>query len=348
MTIGYQSGTNTFLPTHEASGRLVVGFSRNEKDVPLNQVVKLIPCDKPLGYYLKMNPLDYNRLPAGGTYLDSVWARGNPSPKNTMNNLGFEYKEFRTIRRREHVSLDNESVNLASWDIMSNHTDALAQLAMTKRAVQAYGVAFDTANYTATHTASATTLGGGFFSAGTATNPIIKIGLNTAARTILKDSNGSIKPDMLGILMNPNTAHKLGQTQEIHSYVKESVYAKDMLEGNGPLNRLFNLPGNLYGYKVVVDLTTYNAFNRGNASEAQDFVVPDNKILLFTREAKFEGSPDTGSFSTVGLFVHSENDMKVEAFSDPEDRVTNLYVSDETQAQVIADISGFVITAVFS
>ncbi len=42
------------------------------------------------------------------------------------------------------------------------------------------------------------------------------------------------------------------------------------------------------------------------------------------------------------------NDMKVEAFPDTENRLTNLYVNDETQAQVISDLSGFLITAVFS
>jgi hypothetical protein len=327
---------------------LVVGWSRNEKDVALNQVMKLIPSSAKVGYYLRFNPLDYNRLPAGGEYRDSVWGNGSMRPKNTMNELGLEWKEFRTLRRNEHVGLDVEAVNLATWDVMANHTDALAQLAMTKRAVQAYGVGFDSTQYATNHVASATSVGGGFFSAGTATNPIIKIGLQFCARRILQDTNAVVKPDMLGIVMNPTTAHKLSDTQEIHTYVKESVYAGPMLEGKGTLNALYNLPNYLYGYKVVIDATTYNPQPRLDTSEGQTFVVPDNEILMFCREQKFEGSPNTGSFSTLGTFVYSPNDMKVEVFTSVEDRINNLHVVDETQAQVIAPQSGFLITNVFS
>ena len=348
MTLNYASPTNVYLPTHEATGRLVVGYSRNEKDQALNQVVKRVNCTAKNGFYLKFNPLDYNRLPAGGDYRDSAWAPGNPRPKNTMNNLGFEWKEYRTFRRNESVSLDSETIDLATWDIMANHTDALAQLAMTKRTIQVSGVGFDSTQYAASHTDTATNIGGGFFSAGTATAPYIKVGLNFAARKILVDTNGTITPDMLGIWINPNTAHKMGQSQEIHSYVKESPFAAEMLQAKGNLNAMFNLPTHLYGYKVTVDISTYNAFNRGNASEAQAFVVPDNKILMYVREAKFDGSPNTGSYSTLGLFVYEPNDMKVEAFTNTEDRFTNLHVVDETDCKVLSPESGYLITSVFS
>lgn len=349
MTIGYMSATNTYLPDHEASGRLVVGFARNQKDFAVNKVVKLVPTSKKVGYYLKFNPLDYNRLPASGNIQDSSWANGNPRPSNTMNNLGFEWHEFRTQRRNESVMLDRESIDLASWDVRANHTDALATLAMTKRAKQVYDFGTNTSNWSSTHFSAASSLdGGGFFSAGTATNPIIKISLNQCARQVLRDTNGAVVPTQLAIVMNPTTAHKMGETQEIHTYLKESQWAGPQLMASGPINAVYNLPEYLYGYKVIVDVTTYNGFNRLDSSEGQVFTFPDNKIMMYCQESKFEGSPDTTSFSTLGLFEYAPNAMKVETFDSPRDRITTIDVVDETDVRMLASESGFLITNVFS
>ena len=51
----FPSGSNTYIPSFDATGQLVVSFSRNPKDFPLNKCITITPVKKSSGYYLKLN-----------------------------------------------------------------------------------------------------------------------------------------------------------------------------------------------------------------------------------------------------------------------------------------------------
>ena len=93
----FPSGSNTYVPSFDATGQLVVSFSRNPKEFPLNKYIAITPVKKSSGYYLKLNAEQVARV----TYADlkdHVWHDGNDAPHGEWNNEKFEWLNFNTTR----------------------------------------------------------------------------------------------------------------------------------------------------------------------------------------------------------------------------------------------------------
>lgn len=347
MSTGYPGGFNTYVPTLDISGKLQIGFSRNTKDFPVNQYIKLTKVTAPRGYYVYFNPLDIARIELGD--INSAnWAPGTPRPVGFHKNRGFEFKDFTTVRKNFPTALDKMSVDVAAFDVQSQYANDLAQEAMTFRAFWCSQVLTTSANYPGSHVASATSLGGGFLDTGTTANPLIKRAFDAASRVIQQDTLGRIRYRDLTIVMNNTTAQKLSLSREIREYVMQQSEAwKEITMDSSNLNAQYGLPKTLYGYRVVVEDTYYNGYNRGNASEAGSAVFPDNTIAMITRSEDLESAgPDVPSFSTLHLF--SYEDMTVEAKDDSWDRLLYMSVTDNIVPQIVAPVSGFLVTNVFS
>ena len=358
MAFSFPGGQSTVVPTTELSGNLMVNFGRNIKTFPVNKYLRLRTVSKTTGLYTYFNPLDYARFSGGVTAGQSPqydWAPGTPAPTGFTNTIGFEYRSFMTRRKAYPCSLDQLGEQQADWPVLKTNTEAAAQLAMTDRALEAAAALTNSANYPATHVSTATLFGGGFFGAGTPTTPYIKIGLFKLALIILKDSGGNVQMHNLCIVMNPNTAVALSESQEIHTIMKESRYALPLITGTQepsggvqPVNFAYGLPEYLYGFRVVVEATTYNKYNRGDASEAIDFVYPDNTISMVCREQDFEAADGANSYSTFHLFVYGPDDMKVESETDTWNRIIKMRVTDNRQIVAVAGVTGGLINNVLS
>lgn len=355
MAFAYPGPTNVYIPTNDLSQNLLVQFGRNVKDFPVNRLLKLIPVSKETGYYRYFNPLDQARIDgpiSTGIAQQYVWAPGKPRPLAQTASQSFENRLFATLRRSYPESIELRTKQQADWDIVKTTTEALARLAMTDRALEAAALISASASYTASHVATATADGGGFWSAGTETNPIIKKTLNAQSLRILRDSSGNVNIGNLTLVINPTTAAAMAASQEVHSLFVRSQYAAKLLETGGGASGtnalLYGLPETLYGVKVVVEDTVYVPFNRGNASEAVNFVFPDNTAALISVEKEFVGTEGAQAYSTFALFVYKEDDMKVEAFTDDVHRNVQLFVTDNRQVLNIAPTTGGLITNVLS
>lgn len=353
MAFTTPGGANTFVPTTELSGNLLVQFGKNVKNFPVNKVARQRTVTKTEGLYTYFNPLDQARFSAGfdgGISRQFDWPPGTPAPTGYTNTLGFEFRSFATRRKAYPCNLEQLGVAQATWPVLKTNTEAAARQAMTDRAFEVSALLSNSATYPATHVATATALTGGFLSAGTAADPKIKKALLTLGLIIQKDSAGNVQWKNLTVVMNPNLALALSLTEEIHSIMKESRFAVQMINGEliNAANFAYGLPDHLYGMRVIVEDTTYNAFNRGDAAEAQDFVFPDNYIAIVSREEEFESAENTNSYSTVTLFVYGEDDMKVESETDTWNRVVKMRVTDNRQAVATAGVTGALITNVLS
>ncbi len=146
-TPGYAGNTNTYINTLELSGNLMIGFSRNIDQFPLNKYVTYTPTKLPFGEFLYFNPLDLARtrnVPHGDR-----WSPGTLRPVGFNNTIGFYSQNFRCERRSFNTALDTVAVDVANWPIQKTHSEALAQEAMTNRAYQVNAVLFDAAQYAA-------------------------------------------------------------------------------------------------------------------------------------------------------------------------------------------------------
>lgn len=350
---GFPGFSNVFIPgtNRDVDGRLIVGFSRNAKRFALPNYVQMVKAPSSVGYYLKLTAQEAARVV---NKQDFVWPDGRPRPSNEGTE-SFNFIEFRTERYDYGFRIGQKTVDHASWPIVEQHAQIKAAQCMTNRTVRVWDVLTTASSWQTSsdpdlatdHTATATSLGGGKWDVGTSTSPNIRSTINAVADIICKDTLGVVEgtPDQLVIVVNPTTARGMSKSPEIHDYLKGSPAAERVvLDGLTP-NAKFGLPGSLYGYKVVVE-TAVRVSSRVGGTLSRTYVCPDDVALVLSVVGGLEGVYGAPSFSTVTCF-HTE-EMTVERFDDPKNRLVEGHVVEDMAEVLTAPASGFYITDVLS
>lgn len=355
MAFAYPSGNpgNTFVPSFDASGQLVVSYSRNPKDFPVNQYITIVPVKRSVGYWLQITAANAARLLTSDG-ADLVWADGAKTPLGYWNTESFSYQPFMTTRFCPAVTLGYKAVEQADWKIQAFHAAMLAQQAMTLRTLRVVTALETAGNYNAALQSTftqATTNGGsgsaGFASAGTVTNPLLKFALNYAAQQINLYTLGVVRPKDLVLVIQPNTAERLAATQEVHAYLQQQVNSIRVIKGEGDFNpnSAWGLPSELYGYKIVVEDAVRVSTQKG-ATVTPAYIKSNNSASLIARPGALVGVEGAPSFSFAHLFSYEE--MTVESMDDSNNRRHILRVVDDYDVKTVSDISGYLFTALFS
>lgn len=347
MSVGNPGGMNTYIPTLELSGNLMIEYGRNLDKYPVNRYCRVTPVKQVRGAYLRFDPLSLARL--GSTpAVNNNWAPGNLRPTGFDNTLGFETKTFQTTRYNFGKTLDKRAVDLANWPILKAHSDALAQEAMTHRAWRVANVLFDSTQYDATHVLAASAASGtGFLNGGTTGDPRIKNAWDYSARLIMQDTMGRVQFGGLSVLMNHNTALRLSSTREIREYVMQSPTARDdLMLRKSPINAAFGLPSVLYNYNIIVENTFYNSYNRNASGATGTVVVPDNQCLVFLTDGPQETVEGAPSFNTAHVFTYEE--FTVETTEDTRNRLQFLDIVMDYDVQIVAPPTAVLLTNLFS
>jgi hypothetical protein len=345
MTAVYPSGFNTFVPSHEESNRLVVGFSRNPSKFAINRYIQIVPIEKTEGYYLKLTVEECMRI-LGTDLSQMAWPDGNDAPTGEDGNESHDFIPFRAKRFAPSFRLGDIATGNALWDMIRAQSDIKAQQAMTARTQAVVTALTTTGNYPSTNTASTTTAGGGLWSAATTANLIIKKSINYAVKAIMKSTGSVVSPGDLQLVVNPNLAAAMGESQEVADFVKGSPAALDYIRGNleGPEeNRLFGLPLIYAGVKLVVE-DAVKVTSKKAATLASSFVLGDATPFITSRPGGLVGVYGAPSFSTGTLFVVKSDDMTVETLHDVNNRRTLGRVVDHYAVAVTAPASGFAFT----
>ena len=350
---GFPSPSSVFIPNWEASGRLQVGYSRNPKKFPLMRWAQLVETPKIVGYYMKLSPQEAARVVAPQDY---EWNRGAVRPMRPEGLEQFNYVEFRTKRRDYGFTIDDDTDDLADWEVVEVHAQIHAAKAMTARTIDALSVLTTTTNWTvaggtdvdlsADHTATATAAAGGKFDAGTSTAPYFKIGLDKAAVLINLDTVGVVTTNMLHVLMNPNTARKIAESAEVHDYLKGSPDALAEIQMGQSPNGRYGLPSSMYGYPVIVDDTVKVTSRKGDTL-AKAFAFPDATVAMVARMGELEAPYGGPAFSTLTIFWYKD-DMTLERFHDPQNRLISCHVVRDDVSVLTSPLSGFLYTAATS
>ena len=366
----FPSGTNTYIPSFDATGQLVVSFSRNPKDFGLNKYITITPVKKSSGYYLKLNAEQAARV----TYdklEDHVWHDGNDAPHGEWNNEKFEWLNFNTQRYVFPFRLGYKAVDQADWKIVASYSAINAQQAMTARVVKVWKKLYESASTTSAVTTSGSAdrgiqLGGtdtidsvdcslannvitggvrldagdsGDINTGTSNGPVIKKAFNAISRRINKATLGACGPKEMCIIINPETADAIARSKELHTYLKESPVALAQIRGDSDsMNGKYGLPDKLYGYDIIIE-DVVKVSNKKGATRVSDYVVPSGDMWILARPGDlvgFEGSP---SFSTVHLFAYEE--MTVEQKDDPDNRRINARIVEDYGVEIVAPITAF-------
>lgn len=347
MAAGYPSGFNTFVPSFDASGKLVVAYSRNPKDFPLNRWITLTPVKKSQGYFLQVTAEEAARI-INSDLADFVWADGNDAPTGLWGNESFNFQAFGTTRYAYAFRIGYKAEQQADWKILAMYAAFKAQQAMTGRAVRCIAKALDSTQYASSHVSTATALGGGFFSAGGAGTPYIKKSLMSAAQQIQIDTNGAVKRDDLQLVIDPTLAAAMAESTEMMDFLKQSPVAMAQVRGDVPSNNgLWGLPDKLFGINLVVEDTVRVTSRKGAAARAAKYAFVDsagvagNTALLCARPGQLVSEAAGPSFGTIHLFSYEE--MTVEQRDDPDNRRIQGRVVDDYDVQVVAPATGYLI-----
>lgn len=347
----YPAENNTYVPNHEASGKLVVDFSRNPNKFALAKYAQIIPPDKikqSNGLYLKMTVEEAGRITtADGAEFD--WPDGAPAPQDTDGTESFQYLPFTTRRSKLGFQLGWKTARQAPWDIVARHAAIKAQQAMTLRTVRAVAALTTAGNYDASHVADVTsgiTGNSGTWAASTTARQDIKRSLNYALNTILKDTLSAVEGDETVLVIGPDDAAKIAQTQEIVDHVKGSPQAWAQVRGELPGRnaQMYGLPDKLYGYELVIENTVKVTSRKKAGTTVRSFAWPSGTAVLCSRPGGLEGVAGAPSFSTLTGFFYEE--MTVEQKDDSDNRLTWGRVVEDYAFVMTAPVSGFVFTGI--
>lgn len=341
MAAGYPSGFNTFVPSHEASGGLIVGFSRNPKSFKVNQYIKLVPVKKSVGYYLTITAEEAARV-INANLSDFVWPDGAEAPMGNDNLESFAYTKFQTARYVFPFNLGQKAVDQADWQIVQVHGGIAAQKAMTARTVGVWNTIGTGANWGA-NTDTATNVAGGQLDVATTANPYIKKLFRSVAETILKATLGVVKREDLVCVLNPHTAGLISESAELIDHFKNNQFALAQIRQDAPnQNGMWGLPDVLYGVKIVVEDAVRVTSKKG-ATKATGYVCPAQTLTFMARPGGLVGMEGIPEFSTAQVFCYEE--FTTETKSDPDNRRTQGRVVEDYVPALVAPAAGYMVTS---
>lgn len=368
MAYAFPSGTNTWVPSYEATGQ-TIALIRDPKRFKINEYIKFRPATKTVGLYLEFD-LDH---PGRSLSLAEMgWADGSERPSVEGNAAGFEFKEYRAIRRDLGFALGDQSVKQAQWPILAFHSATVMQQAMTALTRQILAV-LDTSGNWGTNTASVESLIGG--AAGTqywdnaSADPTsanymnIKKTFNEVAIRIQKNTFALVQAKDLYCVISPGLARQMAESAEIVDFVKQSPFAMAQIRGEiSNRNVLYGLPEVLYGVNIVVEDCAYVSSPKGAASTTRAWAKNDDTAIFLTKQDALPGDqvgdapvPD---FSTFQVFYYSDRNEKdvaegntgaaglltVETLPDVRNKRTEGHVTWQTSEKLVAPSTGFLVT----
>lgn len=338
VTVG--GGLNTYVPSTNAlaTGALQVEFTRAVNTFAVTKYAQLVPTNQMTGYYLRLNSDDNVRVVDGNEF---AWPLGNDRPMGKMNE--HDFVAFTCSRFAYPFYIPNETVKQAAWDVVAQHARSKAQLAMTHRSIRTATALTTSAtfnavgNYAATGTASP----GGASWTGSTTN-VIQKAIQGILQRISLTTGGAVRAEQdVMMVISPTIANLLSQTTEVRDYVKNYPAALPFLQGSDTFAK-YGLPPTLFGVQVVVD-DAVRVTTRKGASTTREFVY-GNSAVFVSRPGGLIGMEGSTSFATCQIFAFE--DMTVENWDDPKDRRIEGRVIDNSVAEVVAPVSGYLVANV--
>lgn len=335
------SNVNTFnaqlyVPSTEATGNLLIGYSRNSNAFSINQYATVRRVEKDTGLYWVLDPDEAGRVLNPQDY---DWPDGNeaPEPKG-QNNNEFTTAEYKTQRKAYPFMLGGKAVQQAQWPVLAAAAATQASKAMIDRTQTALTALSSNSSIT---TDTATSLGGGLWSAATTSNLYIKKTLFGAVTIINQQTNSVVGFKDLILVLSPALATVMAETDEVHNYMKGTQFAMDVIKGQNFVGT-WGLPDYLYGIKVQIEDCVQVTSVKGQ-TRAAGYVLADNVAYLISRKEGLEGNTFGPSFSTLNIFFFND-EMTVESYYDNNDRLHRGRVVQDFAAVVTAPAAAYKIT----
>ena len=358
VTAAFPGGApNTFVPSTEATGNMVVDYSRNVNDFALNSYVQIVPVTKSVGLYTFMTVEEAGRI-TDSTGADSLWPDGEDAPDDRGGTESFQFLPYQCQRRSKQFRIGQLASTQASWDILAQHARIKCQQMMTIRTQLVVNTMTTTANYNGQYSdvTSITGTSGGRWDISTAARQDIRRSLAYAQDIVRKAVLGAVTWADFRLVISPGCARKLAACQEIVNYIQNTPYALDYIKGKLGPAAAYGLPDMLYGTPVVIEDAYKTTTRKGAATTVKSTVLSDSTPFLCCRPsaggdsaAKAErdlvapvDSNQVPRYATAAIFMIEE--MTVEQKYDADNRLNRGRVVENYVAQMVAPQTGFLFT----
>ena len=354
--VGYPGPYDSYVPSPDASGGLIVGFSRNPNSFALPRYSEIFPSKQMLGLYYEYTSQSAARVVSTNqNAADDEWPDGDPCPPGLNNLESFASKSYRCKRRVYPFTLGEMTTEQMSFDMLMTNSRDMAQRCMTVRTAltqSALSAAFTGSTMTAAVNGTILPSGQGWDtgSVGYSGNagPNIKTSIQYGLIQIHLQTIGAVREDQICLVINPKTANAMARSTEIQDYLKQSQYALPQLKGNVPnQNGRWGLPDVLYNVEPVVEDAVIITSNKEAATTNYGYVMGDQVAYLVAKPAKLVGLAGSRSFSTVQIFFYKDEMTMEQMYERNNKRYLARIISN--YAVVVATLkSGFMYTSLWS
>ena len=339
ITPQYPSGYNTYVPNTQATNNLIIDFARNINDFKLNQYTQITKVDRNVGLFTRMTNEVCSRFQNAN---ESVWTDAEDRPLGAQNLESFANETYRTIRRNFSVTLGDLSTSQASWNMTAQYQKILGTQAMTARTASIIDELTKASNYDNSHVIDVST-SFGLWDTSATTDGYIKGTIYEATNLILRDTLGCVRLEDLMLVVSAEGAAQLMQSQEIVDYMKGTPDSWKLTQGTlSPTP--YGLPPTLFGLKVIVEDSVRVSSHKGG-SRVTSWLWPKTTGVICARPGALTAMQGP-NFSTAVIFAKEE--MTAESFADQRNRRTILSVTEDYCSQVIAPVSGVILTNLFT
>lgn len=328
---------NGYVKNHEASGRMVVDYSRAPSKFALNKYVKVQPVQQSTGYYARLDREEMGRVVNSGD--EFVWPDGAAAPSGNPHQREFEFEVFKTKRHAYPWTLGEKGNKQDTLKIQDRMASSNAQKAMTKRTQDVVRGFTTPANHEAGHVIDVSAFSTGTWAQSTTQRGDIKRSIRTMQELLLDATLASVNEEDFILVISSLLASEISQCQEIVDYIKRSPIAINQIRGDmssGNPNAMYDLPKSLYGIDLVVEKTR-KATNRRKAARNVEQVLAGDTPFMTARPGGVEGIAGDSNFSGGTLFVFEE--MKVETFRDKKNRRVEGRIVDDYGFELTAPAS---------
>ncbi len=346
---------NVYIPSvgGKQQAKLIESFARDPKKFAVNGMATRTPTELLAGNWLQLRPEALARVLDTSQY---VWVDGQPFPQGNYNAQDFRAMPYLCSRKAMPDYVGEQTSEQAVWPIESTKIDALGHIMMTLRAQVFYDLTLTTGNHLASHVKTATQWSGiggtgGYWSAGTIENPIIRRSVLNLANQIRMDTMSTVTYKDLTLVISPPAAIAMSNAEEIHSYIARSVFALAQIRGDKPSqNGEWGLPDKLYDMNLIVDPTLRTTSPRLAVPGTTLDIMDDNTALCLTMPGALSANVGqvTSSFSSVHMFVYKGQEMVVKSMKDPWNQLTRLGIYETYDMRLVAPETSGLITNLFS
>lgn len=330
---------NTYVPNHEATGKLRIAFSRNPKDFALPNYVQYRDVSQSTGLFLRIKSEEAGRI-LDADLKEYVWPDGADRPTGEFLE-DFRYEQYRCFRYDFPMRIGDIAKNEADWNVQEMMQAFNAQKAMTGRTVRCLAQLATESNWDANHWSyiSSMDVDGYDWESSTTTDESILKSIQKAVQTIEKDTFGVVKFKDLQLVASPATWSKIATAQELRDYVKQQVSSPQIIEGSKWGLEMWGMPDRLYGIPLVSENCVRLTTQRGASTQTRNYAMAEGDVFLLARPGSIEGTAGGPSFSTVTALFREES--TVEVLQDPNNRRTRWDVVDNYDIVMTAPVSGF-------